>query len=593
MYIRRALRLLSPLLCASVVLGSAPATANPAFDAWAEHFAADWIRLSPEWSTGLQYFHAAEQASLDRLLTPQTQERRDRERALATEGQARLDRWLAGELTPEQRNGAATMRWSLSRSVQGQRFDDHGFAFNQLWGVHVRQVNLFTESHPLRRATDVPSYLARLALAPQQLDEAIARSRLAASRGLVAPRVIIERARTQVQAMLAPAAGDHAIVAALAQRTGALADLSPEIRDHALDRARTLVGEQLRPAWQRVLDLLDDLHAKAGDDAGLWRLPDGDAAYAAALAANTTTSMTADEIHALGLREVARIETEMDHQLRALGHAQGSVNQRITKLNASLQPPAEPDPRAPLLARYAQHVADAQWRSQALFRLQPRAPIEVRRVPSLTEHTASAHYTTPAADGSRPGIFWMPLPGPTFNILGMRSLAIHEAVPGHHYQLALMQETANLPRWRQRRVFSGGSAHSEGWALYAEYLAIEQGWYEGDPHSLLGALNSQLFRARRLVVDTGLHAKRWTREQAIAYGIGASEVERYMANPGQACAYMVGMLRILALRDEARKALGPRFTLPDFHDVVLRAGSVPLDVLDEVVRSWITTQTRA
>lgn len=593
MFTRRAPRLLSLLLCTSFMLGSAPTMANPAFDVWAERFAADWVRLRPEWSTGIQYFDGTEQAALDRQVTPFTQAQRDRELALARDGLAHLDRWLAGDLTAEQRNGAATMRWSVARSVHADRFVDYGFAFNQLWGVHVRQVNLFTESHPLRRAADLPTYLARLASAPQQLDEAIARSRAAASRGLVPPRVIIERARTQVQAMLAPAAGDHEIVASLARRTGALPDLSTESRDRVVEQVRALVGEQMRPAWQRVLNLLNDLHAKAGDDAGLWRLPDGDAAYAAALAANTTTSMSADEIHALGLREVARIEAEMDRQLRALGHAEGSVPERITKLNASLQPPAEPDPRAQLLARYTEHVADAQRRSQTLFRLQPRAPIEVRRVPQLTERTASAHYTTPTADGSRPGIFWMPLAGPTFNILGMRSLAVHEAVPGHHYQLALMQETTTLPRWRQRRVFSGGSAHSEGWALYAEYLAIEQGWYEGDPHSLLGALNSQLFRARRLVVDTGLHAKRWTRAQAIAYGIGASEVERYMANPGQACAYMVGMLRILALRDEAKKALGPRFTLPDFHDVVLRAGSVPLDVMDEVVRSWIATQPRA
>jgi uncharacterized protein (DUF885 family) len=259
-------------------------------------------------------------------------------------------------------------------------------------------------------------------------------------------------------------------------------------------------------------------------------------------------------------------------------------------LRAELQPPAEPDPRPALLAKFTAYVVDNQKRSQALFNLQPKAPVEVRREPPLTEKTAAAHYSAPAPDGSRPGVFWAPLPGPTFNIPAMRSLTVHEAVPGHHFQIALQQEQAELPLWRQRRIFGGGSANSEGWGLYAERLAIENGWYADEPQALLGALDSQLFRARRLVVDTGLHAKKWTREQAIAYGIGAQEVERYVAMPGQACAYMVGMLHILSLRDEAQKALGPKFELKGFHDVVLKAGSVPLDVLSDIVRGWVRAQ---
>jgi uncharacterized protein (DUF885 family) len=277
----------------------------------------------------------------------------------------------------------------------------------------------------------------------------------------------------------------------------------------------------------------------------------------------------------------------MDRVLRQLGRQDGSVEDRMTALRAELQPPADPDPRAMLIDRFAGYVRDNQRRSQALFHLQPTAPVEVRREPPLTEKTAAAHYSTPAPDGSRPGVFWAPLPGPTFNIPGMRSLAVHEAVPGHHFQLAIQQERTDLPRWRQRRIFGGGSAHAEGWALYAERLAIENGWYADDPTALLGALDSQLFRARRLVVDTGIHARRWTREQAIAYGIGAQEVERYIANPGQACAYMIGMLRIVALREEARQAMGDRFSLRDFHDLVLKTGSVPLDVLGDVVHRWM------
>jgi uncharacterized protein (DUF885 family) len=190
-------------------------------------------------------------------------------------------------------------------------------------------------------------------------------------------------------------------------------------------------------------------------------------------------------------------------------------------------------------------------------------------------------------------VFWVPLRGPAFNMMRMRSLSYHEAVPGHHFQLAIQQELTGLPKFRSQRIFSGGSAHAEGWALYTERLAVEQGWYKDDVPGLLGALGSELFRARRLVVDTGLHSKGWTREQAIDYGIGAQEVERYIAWPGQANAYMIGMLRIVALREKARAALGPKFSLAAFHDLVLQAGSVPLDVLGELVDGWIARQAKS
>lgn len=568
-----------------------PPTANPRFDTWAEGFAADWVRLSPERVTFSQYFQGAEQDRLDSQLSPQTDERRQRESALARQGLDSIERYLTGSmggpLTPSQRTAAATMQWSLQRRLAEARFDDISFPFNQLNGLQVRTVNLLTQSHPMRRPSDVQSYLARLGQVADRVDEAIARARAAAAQGVLPPRFILERGRGQIEAFLLPAPADNLFVTALARRTEQMAGLSVQSRSMALQQAQTLVTDRVQPAFARALALMNELHPRTTADAGLWRLPDGAAAYAQALAGNTTTKMSAEEIHAIGLTEVARIEAQMDQVLQGLGRNSGSVRERMSALRAELQPPASPDPRPMLLARYAAYVAEAQQRAAPLFNITPRAPVEVQRVPALTERTASAYYTTPTPDGSRPGIFWAPLPGPSFNVMGMKSLAVHEAVPGHHFQLALQQEERSLPRWRQMRVFGGGSAHSEGWALYAERLAIEAGWYEGDAHSLLGALDAQLFRARRLVVDTGLHAKRWTRQQAIDYGMSVSEVERYVVNPGQATAYMIGMLHILTLRSEAQQALGAKFKLPDFHDLVLKTGSVPLDVLSGVVRSWV------
>jgi uncharacterized protein (DUF885 family) len=569
---------------------TASAGANPAFDTWADAFAADWVRLAPETATQSQYFAGAEQDTVDRLLTPRTPARRQRVIALAREGREQLDLWLAGSLDPEQRISAAIIRRDLENTLAGERFQDHGFVFNQLRGAHVQPVLFLTEIHPLRNAADLASYLARLDLVARRQDEGIALARAAAARDLIPPRFIVERARGQVAAFLEPAPENNVLVTALVRRTQSLADLSPEARAKAIAEATRIVAERIRPAYIRVQTLLTELLPRTTDAAGLSRLPDGAVAYAHALARYTTTALTALEIHAIGLREVARIEADMDRLLRQLGQSDGSVQERMQTMRQAKQLPADPDPRPALLARYTEIVRDAEQRSEALFNLKPRARVEVRRVPPLTEATASASYSSPAPDGTRPGIFWVPLRGPVFSTLSMRSLAYHEAVPGHHFQLAIQQEQAGLPKFRSKRIFGGGSAHSEGWALYTERLAIEQGWYEGDVPSLLGTLDAQLFRARRLVVDTGLHTKGWTRQQAIDYGIAASEVERYVAEPGQACSYMIGMLRILELREKARAALGGKFMLPAFHDVVLQTGSVPLDVLAEVIELWIAAQ---
>jgi uncharacterized protein (DUF885 family) len=580
---------------AALAATAAPTAAvkpNSAFDAWTDKFAQDWVRLNPQMATSTQYFAGSEQDALDRQLTPLTDAQRKQVRALARTGIARLDKWMAGPLDEDQRISAATMRWALSRSVEGERFEDYNFVFSQFSGVHVGLVNFMTQTHPLRRASDVDSYLARLEQVSVRIDEAIARGRAAAGRSLIPPRFILERAQSQVETFLKPDAAHNVLVTSLEQRTAGLADLSPQARAEAVAKATRIVEERIRPAYTRVQAFMAEIHPRTGDIAGISRLPNGAAAYAQALTNFTGTTLSAEQIHAIGLREVARLEGEMDRHLRSLGYTEGNVEERMKKLDASFQPKGEGDPRPELLKRYAEMVRDAEARSASLFNLKPRAPVDVRREPALTEPSAAAHYSLPAPDGSRPGVFWVPMRGPGFDVIRMRSLSYHEAVPGHHFQLAIQQEQAKLPKFRSQRIFGGGSAHSEGWALYTERLAVEQGWYEGDVPGLLGALGSELFRARRLVVDTGMHAKGWTRQQAIDYGIGAQEVERYVAWPGQANAYMIGMLRILELREKARAALGPKFSLPAFHDVVLRTGSVPLDVLGDVVGRWIEQQKK-
>lgn len=582
----------APSPAVPLAAGAAPSSAEASkrFKNWSDRFAEDWVRLDPEQATRAQYFSGPEQDRLDRELTPLTPADRARVIALAQRGVREVDDFLAGPLDQEQHLSASIMRHALADHIAGRPFEDHWFTFGQLTGVHVGLINLLTAIHPMRRAADVDSYLARLEQVDLRLDEAIARSRAAAARGVLPPRVILERAQGQVDRFLQAPAAENVLIAALLKRSAAVPDMTQEQRAAAVARATRTLTEKVLPAFRRVKAFMTEIYLAAPQEVGLSALPDGNAAYRHYVALFTTTTFTPDEIHAIGLREVARIELEMDNHLRTLGLTEGTVNDRVARLNASLQPPAVPDPRPALLERYVAAVRDGETRSRALFNLVPRAPVEVRREPALTEATASPRYSMPAPDGSRPGIFWVPLPGAPYEIVHIRGTAYHEAAPGHHFQLALMQEQTALPKFRNGRIFGGGSAHSEGWGLYVERLAIEQGWYKGDLPGLIGALDLQLFRARRLVVDTGLHTKGWTRQQAIDYGMSAQEVERYISVPGQANAYMIGMLRILQLRDMAMRELGPRFSLAAFHDVVLRTGSVPLEVLGKVVDRWVAAK---
>jgi uncharacterized protein (DUF885 family) len=563
--------------------------AEKTFNSWADDFAADWVRANPQGATSTQYFTGTEQDALDRQLTPITKEYRAARVSQAKSGLAELARFDPAQLDPQQRISAATLKWNLTEVVQSEPFNDFNFVFNQFSGLHVRLVNFLSQTHPIRNARDIENYLARLELVAAQVDEGIAQATDAAQRGFLMPKFIINASLGQFDRFLASAPRANVLVASLETRAAKLKEVSSEDRARFTAAAEKIVGASIIPAYQRAQALLQSELPKATDDAGIWRLPNGDKAYANYLHRLTTTDLTAEEIHAIGLKEVTRIEAAMDGYFHQLGYTDGTIKERMEKLDAASQPPTSPDPRPALLAKYDEILRDAEKRAALLFDLRPKAPIVVEREPAFTEKTAAAHYTPPAKDGTRPGTFWAPLPGPSFEMSEMRTLVYHEGVPGHHFQIALQQEMEGLPRFRRDGVFGFISAHGEGWALYAENLAAESGWYEGDIKGHLGQLNDELFRARRLVVDTGLHAMQWTRQQAIDYGIRASEVDRYVVWPGQACSYKIGMLKILELRGKAQQALGPKFSLKEFHNIVLRAGNVPLAVLEQVIDDYVAS----
>ena len=322
-------------------------------------------------------------------------------------------------------------------------------------------------------------------------------------------------------------------------------------------------------------------------------MPDGAAYYAYLLRENTTTTLKPDEVHQLGLSEVTRIEGEMRALLDANGFAGQAIGAAMEQLakDPRFLFPNDDKGRAGIMTEYQRLLADATERSKQLFLTMPRAKLEVWRVPEFKQATApGAYYEGAAMDGTRPGVFYVNLRDLSENPKwSMPTLAYHEGVPGHHLQISIAQELQGLPQFRKFIPFT---AYEEGWALYTEWLAKQAGWYQGDPFGDLGRLQAELFRAVRLVVDTGIHAKRWTREQAIAYmrektGMGekevTAEIERYIVMPGQACAYKVGMLKLQELRARAQRELGEKFDQREFHDVVLKNGALPLEILEEQI----------
>ncbi len=574
------------LLATSV---SALFAADKNFDTWAETFSADWVRSSPTFSTIQQYLPASEQDPLDRQLTKFTKEARAERVAKAKAGLAALAKIDRTSLDAQQKVSAATIEWSLEGIVESEPFADYSFVFNQFQGLHVNIVNFMSQSHPIRNKRDIENYLARLALVAGQIDDGIAIAKDAAARGFLMPDFITKSALGQFERFLADSPRQNRFVASLDERAAKLKDVTEAERAQFVADAEKITTDAIIPAFKRAQAMLQAQLPLTTDHAGLCWLPGGDQAYANALKRNTTTDLTAAQIHELGLSEVARIEKQMDGYFRQLGYTTGSIEERFQKLEDDQQP-KEADPRPAMLARFESILKDAQERSKLVFDITPKTPVVVKREPPFTEKTAAAHYSGPAKDGSRPGTFWAPLPGPKFEIATMRTLVYHEGVPGHHFQIALQRETESLPRYRRDGVFGGGSAFAEGWALYAEQLAAENNWYDGDLVGHLGQLYDELFRARRLVVDTGLHAMKWTRQQAIDFGIKASEVERYVVNPGQACAYKIGQLKILELRAKAKAALGPKFDLKQFHNLVLQNGNVPLAVLAQEVDDWVAAK---
>jgi len=510
---------------------------------------------------------------------------------------AQLRAYPLSRQTESQRLSTHVLDWFLARQVEGERFQYHDYPVNQLFGVQSQFPSFMANTHRLLAPRDCDYYLQRLGALPAKFDQTLASVKLRESKGIIPPRFVVEKVLKEMRSFVAQPASGNILASSFKTRAAKIADLNEQQRADYQARVENAITAQVYPAYQKLIDYFEALLPKTTTDDGIWKLPEGEACYTYLLHLNTTTTMSPNEIHELGLREVARIEGEMRLLLDANGFAGQPIGQSMISLGKDPRflYPNDETGRNAALAEYKRLIDDATRRCAQLFQTTPRAVCEVQRVPVFKEATGpGAYYEGAAMDGTRPGVFYANLRDmKEVAKWSMPTLAYHEGVPGHHWQISVAQELKGLPQFRKVIPFT---AYMEGWALYAEWLAKDSGWYANDPFGDLGRLQAELFRAVRLVVDTGIHEKRWTREQAIAYMLGktgmgeqevTAEIERYIVAPGQACAYKVGMLKIQELRARAQRQLGAKFDLRAFHDVILKNGALPLEILEEQVNGWL------
>ena len=603
---------------ASVVLaacarqaGSGDADLNTLLD----RISTDFLREAPEYATvlavseeqaGGRYIDrlsdATKEASARQLRMSEqavTDLRAVNRDSLSAQGKVSLD-----VVVTALENGNAAARYTMGGGATGP------YAVTQLTGAYTGLPDFLASQHPVTNREQADAYLSRLSAYARVLDQETAVVAADAAAGVIPPNFTLLRRDAEgkevgaiglLRQFAAIPTGQNVLVTSFAQKLGQVEAIPAADRTTLAQRAEAILRDEILPAYQRQIDGLNAILPRATADAGVWKLAQGEEMYPVALREQTTTSMTPDEIHQMGTELVASLNGEMDAILRSQGMDRGTVAERVAALGRrpDQQYPSTDAGRAELLAALNAQVEAIRARMPEVCGTLARAALEIKRVPEYTEDGApGGYYQSAALDGSRPGAYYINLrdPAQEWPKFTLPTLTYHEGVPGHHWQIAIAQEAQGLPFIRSALL--GFNAYQEGWGLYAEQLADEMGVYANDPFGRVGYLQSMAFRASRLVVDTGIHAKRWTREQAIQSMMAATgdqessvttEIERYCVWPGQACGYMVGRQAINRMRDSARTALGERFDIKGFHDTLLASAATPLSVTESLVNEWVAS----
>ena len=494
----------------------------------------------------------------------------------------------AGGLSPEDQLDKQLLLYTLNQRLEGIRLKVYEMPINQMFGAHLRYPQLASTA-PFDSVKHYDDYIARLHGVPSRLDQLIEVSRQGVKDGLVPPRFLLEESATQCQ-KLADAAGEASPFASPLKKMPP--SFSAADRKRITDDLLKAVDTEVRPAYARLQKFISEEYAPKGrTQPGIWALPNGDALYRFYVKSSTTTDMTPEQIHELGLAQVKQIEGEIAELAKKAGYPDAASFQKAIHAD----PKYKATSREQILDDFRHYITEMQPKLPQLFGILPKANLIVTSVPEFMEKQSSTQYIRGTPDGSRPGQVWVRTYDPThYDMLEDEATAYHEGIPGHHMQISIAQELQGVHPFHR---LINSTAYTEGWALYAERLGKEVGFYQ-DPGSDLGRLESELFRAIRLVVDTGVHYKHWTREQMVDYfqqhysTVPQAEIDRYIAIPGQALGYKIGQLKILELRARAQQKLGKNFDVKKFHDEVLDAGILPLTILEQRVDTWIATQQK-
>jgi len=552
----------------------------------------------------LTYLGAIDNTPLDfhsGKLADYTREEEERSIAKLRDARAGLDAYGPEGLTGQELLTWKIAAWFFDDLLRQAELRYSGYRVNQISGVTVNMPQFLTDTHVIKNEKSVRRYLSRLREFGRVLRETHARVIDDRANGVIPPDFVIEKALVGMNKFIAGGADNSPLVTTLGPKLDELEDVDEAAAAAFINDATQLVSSEVIPGYKAIIILFESMLPEATHDAGIWRLPNGEAIYAANLRSNTTTQYSPEEIHATGLAEVDRIEGEMLDILDSQGVMGDSFAQRIRVLmdDPAHQFPNTDEGRAEMIAYLEAFDQKVMAIAADYFVTIPPQPLEIVRVPEYSQDSSpGGYYSGPALDGSRPGRFYINQKDTADNPRWtLPTLMIHEGSPGHHFQISTSQLIEGVPLLRRLSPFN---AFSEGWALYSERIAkTDMGLYEDDPLGDLGRLQAEMFRAVRLVVDTGMHAKRWSREQAIEYMTAKTgmtneevtrEIERYVVWPGQATAYKTGQLALLEMRKDTEDALGERFSLKDFHEAVLMNGAMPLDILKETMADWAASQ---
>ncbi len=507
-----------------------------------------------------------------------------------------LGKYDRNKMSDEDKLSYDIYEWYLKNEINGDKFKYHTYPVNQFNGIQNELPNLMVSTQTIKNKKDAKAYIERLSKFDTKFEGLMEGLKLREKNGVILPRVLIDRVISETKDFIPEDINNNVLMISFKEKVGELEKFEKKEKEALYAKAEYEIKTSVYPSYQRLIEYLEKLREKAGNDVGAWALPDGDAYYAYKLKSYTTTDLSPEQVHEIGLTEVRRIEAEMKATIEQLGHKNISPGDFMKQLanDSRFKYEDSSEGKQKVLSDYEEAIKNSDKATEACFELRPSIEVEVRPVPEFKQDTAEQAYLVPgSSDGTRPSVLYINV-GDIKSIMkfNIKSMAAHETIPGHHIQRGIQRQLEGVPMFRTAVPFT---AFAEGWAMYSERLYWEQN-SQKDPYDNLGRLQFELWRAARLVVDTGIHYKKWTRQQAIDYMVNTTgmsvntvtnEVDRYIVDPGQACAYTIGMLKHLELREKAKKALGDKFDIRKYHNAVLENGAMPLEILEKQVDLYI------